>query len=100
MLRRLLLVITAIVVVYFAIQGGQWGTWDLWTQRQEKLALQRTDSTLERKVDSLRQYRAQLDTDRALQEKLAREEIGMVRGEKELVYQLGPPDTAKGVKKP
>jgi len=40
-----------------------------------------------------------LDTDRALQEKLARENLGMVRGDKELLYWLGPPDTTKGVKK-
>ena len=100
MLRRLLAVGIGILILYFAIEGGQWGTYDLWTQRREKLALDRANDSLVRKVDSLRRYRVQLDTDRALQEKLARENLGMVRGDKELLYWLGPPDTTKGVKKP
>ena len=101
MIRRLILIAIALVVVYFAVEGGQWGTYDLWTQRRAKLALQRANDSLARKVDSLRRYRVQLDTDRALQEKLARENIGMVRGDKELVYMIGPPDSGrKGVRKP
>jgi cell division protein FtsB len=100
-IRRLLLFAFILFVVYFAIEGGEYGSWDLWSQRKEKLNLQRVNDSLSRKVDSLRRYRAQLDTDRALQEKLARETIGMVRGDKELVYQIGPPDTgAKPAKKP
>ena len=100
MIRRLLALVIGLIVLYFAIEGGQWGTYDLWTQRREKLDLERANASLARKVDSLRQYRAQLDTDRALQERLARENLGMVRGDKELLYWLGPPDSTKGVKKP
>ena len=98
MIRRALLLGALAVALYFAIQGGQWGTWDLFTQRRQKQALLRANDSLQRKVDSLRRYRAQLDTDRALQEKLARENLGMVRGDKELVYQIGA-DTS-GKKKP
>jgi cell division protein FtsB len=100
LIRRLVFFAVVLVVVYFAVQGGQWGTYDLWTQRREKLALERANDSLTRKVDSLRRYRIQLDTDRALQEKLARENLGMVRGDKELLYWLGPVDSTKGVKKP
>jgi len=100
LIRRLLLFAVVLLVAYFAIEGGQWGTYDLWAQRREKQALERTNDSLARKVDSLRRYRVQLDTDRALQEKLARENLGMVRGDKELLYWLGAPDTTKGVKKP
>jgi cell division protein FtsB len=100
LIRRVLLIGAIVVALYFAIEGGQWGTWDLWTQRREKQALVRGNDSLQRKVDSLRRYRAQLDTDRALQEKLAREDLGMVRGDKELLYQIGPVDTSKRVKKP
>jgi len=100
MIRRLIVAAIALAVVYFAVQGGQWGTYDLWTQRREKKALERANDSLSRKVDSLRRYRVQLDTDRALQEKLARENLGMVRGDKELLYWIGPPDSGKGVKKP
>ena len=100
MIRRLLAIAITLVVLYFAIEGGQWGTYDLWAQRRERRALEHTNDSLTRRVDSLRRYRVQLDTDRALQEKLARENLGMVRGDKELLYWLGPADSTKGVKKP
>ena len=99
MTRRFLFVAAVLAALYFAIEGGQWGTWDLWTQRRQRSALERAHDSLQRKVDSLRRYRTQLDTDRALQEKLARENLGMVRGDKELVYQIGPADTTKGKKR-
>src|SRR5947199_10116373 len=100
MIRRLIALGIAAVILYFAIEGGEWGTYDLWVQRREKAALQRANDSLTRKVDSLRRYRIQLDTDRALQEKLARENLGMVRGEKELLYMIGSPDTTpKATKK-
>ena len=100
MIRRLVAFAVGFVVLYFAIEGGQWGTYDLWTQRRAKQGLERANDSLARRVDSLRRYRIQLDTDRALQEKLARENLGMVRGDKELLYWLAAPDTTKGVKKP
>jgi cell division protein FtsB len=99
-IRRLVAIAVGLVVLYFAIEGGQWGTYDLWTQRREKRALERANDSLTRKVDSLRRYRIQLDTDRALQEKLARENLGMVRGDKELLYWLAAPDSTKAAKKP
>src|ERR1043165_502998 len=98
MIRRFLFFLAVVAAVYLPVQGGQWSTWDLFTQRRQKQALLRANDSLQRKVDSLRRYRAQLDTDRALQEKLARENLGMVRGDKELVYQIGA-DTS-GKKKP
>jgi len=99
-IRRFLLFAAILIAVYFAIEGGQWGTWDLYNQRRQKLALTRANDSLQRKVDSLRRYRTQLDTDRALQEKLARENLGMVRGDKELLYQISPDTAASGRKKP
>jgi cell division protein FtsB len=93
-IRRVLLGIAVLVVIWFAVDGGQFGTWDLWKQRSEKRQLQREIDSLQARVDSLKNYRARLDTDRALQEKLARENIGMVRGDKELLYLLSP-DSAK-----
>ena len=101
MIRRVLLGLLVLAVIWFAVEGGQWGTWDLWTQRREKIQLQREIDSLTRRVDSLRKYRARLETDRELQEKLARENVGMVRGDKELLYLITPADTSRsGVKKP
>jgi cell division protein FtsB len=100
MIRRILLGIVVLAVLWFAVEGGQWGTWDLWTQRRQRIQLQHELDSLTHHVDSLRKYRARLNTDRELQEKLARENVGMVRGDKELLY-LITPDSARGaVKKP
>jgi cell division protein FtsB len=93
-IRRILFGILVLTVIWFAVEGGQFGTWDLWKQWQGKKELQVQIDSLARAVDSLRKYRTRLDTDRALQEKLARENVGMVRGDKELLYIVSP-DTSK-----
>ena len=82
-------------MIWFAVEGGEFGSWDLFKQRREKKQLQLEIDSLQRRVDSLKKYRARLDTDRELQEKLARENVGMVRGEKELLYLLSPDSTKK-----
>ena len=94
MIRRFLLGIAVLAIIWFAVEGGEFGSWDLWKQRQNRKQLQHEIDSLQQRVDSLRKYRARLDTDRALQEKLARENVGMVRGDKELLY-LITPDTSK-----
>jgi cell division protein FtsB len=100
-IRRILLGIAVLVVLWFAVQGGQWGSYDLWTQRRQKVRLQHEIDSLRKRVDSLKRYRTRLDTDRELQEKLARENVGMVRGDKELLYLITPADSTKpGVRKP
>ena len=95
MIRRVLLGIVVLAVLWFAVEGGQFGTWDLWKQRQQRTLVQREIDSLQHRVDSLKKYRARLDTDRALQEKLARENVGMVRGDKELLYLISPDTTKK-----
>jgi len=94
-IRRVLLGIVVLAVLWFAVEGGQFGTWDLWKQRQQRTLVQREIDSLQHRVDSLKKYRARLDTDRALQEKLARENVGMVRGDKELLYLISPDTTKK-----
>ena len=98
MIRKILLGVAVLVAAWFAVQGGEFGTWDLITQRQKKARLQHEIDSLARRVDSLKKYRVRLDTDRALQEKLARENVGMVRGDKELLYLISPADSARGKK--
>ena len=97
MIRRVLAGLIVLAVLWFAIEGGQWGTYDLWVQRRQKVRLQREIDSLTKRVDSLRKYRARLDTDRDLQEKLARENVGMVRGDKELLYLITPADSTRPV---
>jgi cell division protein FtsB len=95
MIRKAFLAIAILGVLWFALEGGQFGSYDLWVQRSRRAKLQRGLDSLQARVDSLRKYRARLDTDRELQEKLARENVGMVRGDKELLYLIGPPDTLR-----
>ena len=81
-----LLVIGAIA---FALQGGEYSSIDLWRQREIKEKLQAETDSLEREVDSLRREAHAVLNDRATQERIAREQYGMVRGDKEILYRLG-----------
>jgi cell division protein FtsB len=78
--------------VYFAIQGGEYGTVDLLRQRQQRVRVEHEIDSLKRTVDSLRQHRQRVLTDPRTQERIAREEFGMVRG-KELLYRFVEPDS-------
>jgi cell division protein FtsB len=80
-------------VAFFAVEGGEWGTSDLLRQRSRLARLRRDLDSLTHAVDSLKRYRAQLVTDPALQERIAREEFGMVRGDRELLYRFVEPDS-------
>jgi len=95
MIRRLLVVAAIIAVLVFAVQGGEYGTSDLWRQRARRQALIARLDTLQRQVDSLTRRKRALQDDAALQERIAREEFGMVRGEKEILYRFADPDTGK-----
>ena len=76
----------------WALQGGEYGTTDLFRQRARRAALQAQVDSLQRHVDSLRAYRRALQSDPAVQERIAREEFGMVRGERELLYRFADPE--------
>jgi cell division protein FtsB len=65
--------------LYFALQGGEYSTlqWlDLRKRERTEAALVRT---LEREVDSLARVKKRVETDPAMQERLARELYGMLR---------------------
>ena len=95
MIRRLLVVTAIIAVLVFAVQGGEYGTSDLWRQRARRQALIARLDTLQRQVDSLTRRKLALQNDAALQERIAREEFGMVRGQKEILYRFADPDSGK-----
>ena len=87
-LARLLWLVVVVAALAFAVQGGEYSTADLLRQRRERAQALRAIDSLTRVVDSLRQYRDRLQRDPKLQERIAREEFGMVRGEKELLYRF------------
>jgi hypothetical protein len=90
-LKRVLIAAGVLAALVFAVQGGEYGTRDLLRQRERKARLTRSIDSVGRIVDSLRRYKRRLETDPALQERIAREEFGMVRGTRELLYRLAEP---------
>jgi cell division protein FtsB len=82
----------------FALEGGEFGTLDLYQQRKEKARVTRSIDSLKRVVDSLRRYRDALEHDPATQERIAREVFGMVRGDKEVLYRFT--DSTRGITRP
>jgi len=75
-------------VVWFAVQGGEYGTFDLFSQRARRARLQTEVDSLQRAVDSLVKWKKAIETNPVVQERLAREEFGMVRGSKEMLYRF------------
>jgi cell division protein FtsB len=80
----------SVAAIWFAIQGGEYGTSDLLRQRSQRVRLDNEIDSLTKVVDSLKRYKARVLTDARTQERIAREEFGMVRG-KELLYRFAEP---------
>src|SRR5919201_6867257 len=89
-----------LAVVAFAVQGGEYGTTDLFRQRAKKRHIQASIDSLQRQVDSLSRLKRAILTDPALQERIAREEFGMVRGDKEVLYRFAEPKGSGAKRKP
>ena len=86
--RRLLVAAGVLGALWFAIEGGEYGTRDLIEQKRRRSRLQSQIDSAQHVVDSLRRYKKRLETDPVLQERIAREEFGMVRGTKEILYRI------------
>ncbi|HET6700372.1 MAG TPA: septum formation initiator family protein [Gemmatimonadaceae bacterium] len=89
--KRVVLAVIVLGIVVFAVQGGEYGTWDLVTQRSRRERLESRIDSLTRLVDSLERRKRAIRTDAAAQERIAREEFGMVKGERELLYRFAEP---------
>lgn len=88
MIRRLVLVAVLLTALFFVIQGGEFGTWDLLRQRARRAELMAAIDSLQRDIDSLRAYKRAVETDPVVQERIAREEFGFVKGDKEILYRF------------
>ena len=88
LMKRVAWGVAALAVLVYAIEGGEYGTSDLLTQRERKAALEHNVELLADDVDSLRAELKAVTTDPVRLERMAREEWGMVRGEKELLYRM------------
>jgi cell division protein FtsB len=97
-LKIWLLRFAIVFAVYYALQGGEYSTYDLFRQRNREQALTRMIDSLQREVDSLRTFKKLLETDPATQERIAREDFGMIR-DKELLFRFIDPDSVKPKKR-
>ena len=79
-----------LAAAFFAVQGGEYGTTDLFSQRARRATLAVVVDSLREEVDSLRRYRDAIARDPAVQERIAREEFGMIRSG-ELLYRFAEP---------
>src|SRR5215212_5509156 len=80
----------------FAIQGGEYSTKDLYVLRRRTARLTREVDSLQRQVDSLSRFLRLVKSDSATMERIAREEFGMVRGDKEILYRFGDAPSTSG----
>jgi cell division protein FtsB len=77
------------IALYFAVQGGEYSTRDLYVLHRRTGAVTRQVDSLQRQVDSLGRFLSLVRSDSATMERIAREEFGMVRGDKEILYRFG-----------
>jgi len=89
---RWVAVMVVVLALFFALQGGEYSTWDWWRlrgqEREEKAAV----ADLNRAVDSLEKVLKGVQTDPRVQERIAREQYGMIR-KGEFLYRLVPADS-------
>jgi cell division protein FtsB len=77
--------------LYFALQGGEYGTLDLLQLRRETAEERENVARLQRMVDSLTAVALGIEKDPRVQERVARERFGMLR-KGEFLYRLVPAD--------
>lgn len=85
---RVLLGLFVVGAVGFAVEGGEYGTTDLLQQRTERQRLQHEVDSIGGVVRRLEASKKAVEGDPVVQERIAREEFGMVKGGKELLYRF------------
>jgi cell division protein FtsB len=78
-----------IFALYFALQGGEYGTLDLLQLRREEAEESSTVERLHQMVDSLSRVAWAIEHSPRMQERVAREKFGMLR-KGEFLYRLVP----------
>jgi cell division protein FtsB len=88
-LGRWAVIVGLACALYFALQGGEYGTLDLLQLRREEKEEQATVTRLQILVDSLGKAADAIERDPKVQEQVARERFGMIR-KGEFLYRLVP----------
>jgi len=80
-------IVAAVGLAVVAVTAGEYSTLDWWKLRQHLAAEQQATSDLRRELDSLARVTRLVESDPATQERVAREEFGMIR-DGELLYRF------------
>jgi cell division protein FtsB len=94
-IKRVLMAGAALLLLSFAVQGGEYGTTDLLKQRRDLAAVRAATDSLEARVKALEALKKAVESDPATQERIAREEFGMVRPGEVLYRFTEPADTSR-----
>jgi cell division protein FtsB len=92
--RTVVLSVIILAAAFFVVQGGEYGTTDLISQHSRQIDLRRAIDSLRRDIDSLEAVKRQIENDPSVQERIAREAYGMVRGKGEILYRFTESDSA------
>jgi cell division protein FtsB len=82
-----------VFALYFAVQGGEYGTTDLIHLKREEEQERSKVQLLRTVVDSLTKAATAIEKDPRVQERAAREQFGMLR-KGEFLYRIVPADSA------
>jgi cell division protein FtsB len=88
-LGRWAIIAGLVFALYFALQGGEYGTLDLRQLRREAVEESTNVARLQYLVDSLERVATAVERDPRMQERVARERFGMLRPG-EFLYRLVP----------
>jgi cell division protein FtsB len=91
---RWLALAAVVFALYFAVQGGEYGTTDLLELRREVAEEETAVKRLGAVVDSLEKAARAIERDPRTQERVARESFGMIRPG-EFLYRLVPADSTR-----
>lgn len=86
---RWAIILGVIFALYFAFQGGEYGTLDLRELRKDVVEESTAVAQLHRVVDSLERLANAVEKDPEMQERVARERFGMLKPG-EFLYRLVP----------
>ena len=87
--KRLLAAAALLGLAAFALLGGEYSTFDWLTLRRQVAAEREAVGELEAEVDSLERALREFEAGAAEQERVAREDFGMIR-DGEILYRLLP----------
>ncbi len=88
---RWLVLVLVVAALIFAVEAGEYSTPQWLSLRSREKEMRAEVAALAREVDSLTAYRKLVETDAVTQERIAREQYGMLR-KGEIEFTVVPPE--------